>query len=388
MATLGGIGGTAAILPITLIFWNFSVHAAVSHTTLFAFVSTLGRVIYEIMSTASKPKAKKINFHLIILIAPSMFLGSFLGVNLNKMSPNIFILTAMTLVLSFGVFKSTRKCLTKRKEEKDRERRAEELYHSIQYESQDFEIPSNIEGQQGEEEEEDQEEIVQQLVDRTDILMLCIICSLNPFLSILRGSKGMASPIGSSHCSATDLTIIFAYLLFVILITVINSRRILKKNKATKSSQKQIEFTPVTIVKMVIAFFLVGLVGSYLGSGLSILFTLALIFAGLSPFVASPTALLLTCMMAGSNAVLFALNNSLSPKASLYGSIIILVVSMAIRLTLYEVMMKQGKESIILSFIISIVLISIPANLIKVLPEIWEERTNGVDIFAFKGICY
>lgn len=80
MATLGGVGGTSAILPTALIFFSLEVHEAVSHTALFAFMSTFGRLLYEIISTMKTPAKRRINFHLVIIAAPVMFFGSFLGV--------------------------------------------------------------------------------------------------------------------------------------------------------------------------------------------------------------------------------------------------------------------------------------------------------------------
>lgn len=133
MATLGGIGGGAAMLPITLLFFRFSPKASIANTALFEFISTFGRVLYEVISNRGKPGEKKINFHLILIASPLMFFGSFLGVNFNKISPDIIVLIGVTIILTFCVVMSYKKYKSKRKEEKKRERKIEdfESYNSI-----------------------------------------------------------------------------------------------------------------------------------------------------------------------------------------------------------------------------------------------------------------
>lgn len=385
-ATLGGVGGTSAILPITLIFWDFSVHRAVSHTALFAFVSTSGRVVYEIVSTYAKPKEKKINFHLVILSAPVMFFGSFIGVNLNKMSPAIFILVGMTVVLGIGVYKSIGKCMKKRKEELERMKKEKQVLDS--YKSMG--LTEDLLGLKEDNEAEDDGDLrghLQQQTDTVDIVMLGLICTLNPLLSLFRGSASVKSIIGSKHCSFSDSLIITVYLVIVLALTYINAQRMLEKNKEVVTNHKQIKLTRSNIVKLLATLFLVGAIGSFLSAGMVVLFTLALIFSGLSPFVASPTALILTCMTSASNSILFALNKKISPKAALLGSVVIMTFSMGTRLTVYKTLMKNGRESVILSFIILLVVVAIPANLIKTIPEIIERRKDGQNVFAFNSIC-
>ena len=118
LATLAGIGGGAAILPITLLFFQFSPHRAVSHTAVYEFASTLSRVLYELFTTYGKPGKKRINFHIILIAAPAMFLGSFIGVNGNTISPESIILIGVTVILLFCVFMSFLKYLKKSKLEK------------------------------------------------------------------------------------------------------------------------------------------------------------------------------------------------------------------------------------------------------------------------------
>jgi hypothetical protein len=74
--------------------------------------------MYEIISTLKKPEKRRINFHLVIIAAPIMFFGSFVGVQLQMMSPDLMILIGMTVVLTISVIMSIKKFFKKRKAEK------------------------------------------------------------------------------------------------------------------------------------------------------------------------------------------------------------------------------------------------------------------------------
>lgn len=108
------------ILPITLLCFGFSTHSAIAHTAVYQFASTFSRVLYELMSTAGKQGKKRINFHIILLVSPLLFLGSFLGVTAQKSSPEMLILICVTVVLMFCVFMSSIKYLKNHKIEKRR----------------------------------------------------------------------------------------------------------------------------------------------------------------------------------------------------------------------------------------------------------------------------
>lgn len=84
--------------------------------------------MYEIFSNVKKPGKKKINFHLILIAAPAMFFGSFLGVNFNKIAPDVIVLIGVTGVLVFCVIMSGKKYKKKRKLELERKEEAQESF--------------------------------------------------------------------------------------------------------------------------------------------------------------------------------------------------------------------------------------------------------------------
>ena len=100
-ATLGGVGGGATLLPIGLIFFRMTLPESIAITSLYTFVSIVARLIYDLVTTYSDVKKRKINFHLSIISAPMMCLGSFIGVKFNKLAPSVAVLSGMTIILSW-----------------------------------------------------------------------------------------------------------------------------------------------------------------------------------------------------------------------------------------------------------------------------------------------
>lgn len=153
-----------------------------------------------------------------------------------------------------------------------------------------------------------------------------------------------------------------SYLIIVLLMTIINGVRLVKRNQGIQKSHKNMKFSTKSIIKIVVGLFFVAMVGSFLSAGMTVLFSLTLIFAGLSPFVASPTALILTCMTSASSTFLYLLDGKINFILGAAGSVIILLFSVGTRVTIYRRLMKNGKESVIMLFIIILVGCAVPAN--------------------------
>lgn len=121
MATLGGVTGTTAILPILLIFFQMELHIAVAHTSLFTFVSTSGRLLYDILTTLKTPEKRTINFQVVIIAAPVIFIASYIGVELELVSSPLLILFVMTVILSYSSFVSFKQYRNKRQYEREKD---------------------------------------------------------------------------------------------------------------------------------------------------------------------------------------------------------------------------------------------------------------------------
>lgn len=231
------------------------------------------------------------------------------------------------------------------------------------------------------------EDSIQQNMNKADMIFFFILCSLNPALSMLRGTKSFKSIIHCKQCTKEDTTIVLIYLLLIVILTFINKRRLSERSKNISTSNKQIKFHQKNVNMMILSMFFIGFMGGFLSAGIAIMFSLTLIFLGLSPFIASPTALMLSCMTSGSATLLYFLNGQVDAVSGILGSLVILIFSLGTRITLYKRMMKKGKESVLVLFIIILICISIPINVYKVLPKIIEQRNAGKNIWALGSIC-
>ena len=114
---MGGVGGSSAMMPICLILYRFRPHYAISHTAIFTFVSTSTMVIFDIIHGLKSKNKKKINYHIVLVSAPSLFMGTFIGVSLHHVSPEPLILFAMTMVLIFTAYNLFKKYEARRRNE-------------------------------------------------------------------------------------------------------------------------------------------------------------------------------------------------------------------------------------------------------------------------------
>jgi hypothetical protein len=111
-----GIGGGGAILPIIMIF-NFKVNVAVALCNVVICVGAVTRFAMEFNETHPYKKAKVIDYGIVVLMLPAIMLGSFLGVQVNIVVPQVVILTLLGVVLCFVSYRSTVKGIQLYKEE-------------------------------------------------------------------------------------------------------------------------------------------------------------------------------------------------------------------------------------------------------------------------------
>jgi hypothetical protein len=299
------------------------------------------------------------------------------------------VLIGMTCVLTFGCIMSFKKFLKKRAEEKERDKaKLEDAYASMQNDMTHAKPQAEV-IKDDEDDVVDPRTYIQQMTNGVDVIMLVIICLLNPLLAVLRGGKHSKSIIGNVVCSTTDVIIVCSYLAIVAILTVVNSARMKSRAADMIESEKQLVLGGSNLIKILFGLFMVGMIGSFLSAGMAVLFSLTLIFSGLSPFVASPTALIMTCMTSASSTFLYVLAGKIHFMGGLIGSAVILFCSMGTRLTIYKILMKSGKESVIMMFIIILVGMAIPVNIWKVVPKIKAEMdaTPPINIWAFGGFC-
>jgi len=85
MSIAAGLSGAGSNIPIMLIFFNFTMAQAVPVSAFVAVCATTFRFIINFKERhPKKPERVRINYEIIMLTMPSVFLGSFIGVFLGS----------------------------------------------------------------------------------------------------------------------------------------------------------------------------------------------------------------------------------------------------------------------------------------------------------------
>ena len=86
MSNAGGLSGAGSNIPIMLIFFNFSMAQAVPVSAFVAVCATTFRFILNFNQPHPvKPERVCINYEIIMLTMPAVFMGSFIGVFLGTL---------------------------------------------------------------------------------------------------------------------------------------------------------------------------------------------------------------------------------------------------------------------------------------------------------------
>ena len=85
LSNAGGLSGAGTNIPIMLIFFGMEMTEAVPISGFVAVVATVFRFILNFNQKHPKDKARSsINYEIVQIVMPSVFLGSFIGVTLNQ----------------------------------------------------------------------------------------------------------------------------------------------------------------------------------------------------------------------------------------------------------------------------------------------------------------
>lgn len=104
MANVGGIGGGGLTVPLVMICWGFTKKQSIAISGASIFFGSVMRYFYSLNRRHPEKKATIIDYGVVIVMLPSILLGSYLGVLFCIMMPTIylsFILTSLLLFLTF-----------------------------------------------------------------------------------------------------------------------------------------------------------------------------------------------------------------------------------------------------------------------------------------------
>lgn len=105
LASAGGVGGGALVVPILVLLEDFSAGAAVPFAQLCGFATAIPRFFMALGSRADSQASAKscalFNFDAFLILTPAALLGNLVGVHLNVTSPQLALFAVMVGLLTF-----------------------------------------------------------------------------------------------------------------------------------------------------------------------------------------------------------------------------------------------------------------------------------------------
>ena len=124
LCTVAGIGGGGIANSMLIYFFKFETKPAVAISSFSILVCTTMRFFYNFKTRhPEKPNMNVLDYGLASIMMPTTLAGSQIGGYVLKAFPSIYIQAALTLLLAFLTYQTTKKGLQlHRKEQAEKER--------------------------------------------------------------------------------------------------------------------------------------------------------------------------------------------------------------------------------------------------------------------------
>ena len=101
LCTVAGIGGGGITVPLLSVFFRFEFKEATAISGFSILICSIARYIFNFRQMHPKKKAVVIDYGLAIVMLPTVMMGSFIGVIMNAILPDLILSICLTLLLSF-----------------------------------------------------------------------------------------------------------------------------------------------------------------------------------------------------------------------------------------------------------------------------------------------
>jgi len=101
ISSAAGIGGGGIVVPICLIFFNFSATKAIALTNFCVCVSALAWFVFQLNDKHPRRDSVVIDYEIVMVMLPSTLFGAMFGIQLNTILPDIATLWLLTMVLFY-----------------------------------------------------------------------------------------------------------------------------------------------------------------------------------------------------------------------------------------------------------------------------------------------
>lgn len=122
LSNAGGLSGAGSNIPIMLIFFNMTMEIAVPVSAFVAVCATSFRFLLNFNKKhPNNPDRSCINYEMVSLAMPAVFLGSFFGVLLGQVVGELCQLIIFGVTVAWSIKTTASKCSQELKKESDAE---------------------------------------------------------------------------------------------------------------------------------------------------------------------------------------------------------------------------------------------------------------------------
>lgn len=98
---MGGVGGGGAVMPFTMMFFEFTTKEAIAISGFSIFLCAITRYFYTLNDKHPEKDAVIIDYGLATIMLPAVMMGSMLGVLTNQSLPGVILQVSLTALLFF-----------------------------------------------------------------------------------------------------------------------------------------------------------------------------------------------------------------------------------------------------------------------------------------------
>ena len=122
LSNAGGLSGAGTNIPIMLIFFDMTMKDAVPISGFVAVCATVFRFIINFRQMhPTNPNKLSINYEVVMIAMPAVFMGSFIGVYANSHSEAWVQVTLFALTVAWSIYTTSKKAIQLRKKEKEQD---------------------------------------------------------------------------------------------------------------------------------------------------------------------------------------------------------------------------------------------------------------------------
>jgi uncharacterized membrane protein YfcA len=118
-SSVSGIGGSGILIPLFQVIGWFEFLVSVGLAKVVVFGMSIMNVLILVFKKIPNTNMSLINYELSILVIPFVVAGSYLGVLLNFVLPDILKVVVLTLILSYSGYRSIKSSCQMKKEQEE-----------------------------------------------------------------------------------------------------------------------------------------------------------------------------------------------------------------------------------------------------------------------------